>query len=83
VTAQYDAKEGGIKLSNSNGSDIKLGYKSGGDVDVKNYQADGKVQAAAADQMNSGASAACHGPHHLRLGQQLLAERNRPTPAST
>jgi flagellin len=58
VTAQYDAKEGGIKLSNSNGSDIKLGYKSGGDVDVKNYQADGKVQTAAAFQMNSGASAA-------------------------
>jgi flagellin len=29
VTAQYDAKEGGIKLTNANGSDIKLGYNSG------------------------------------------------------
>jgi flagellin len=58
VTAQYDAKEGGLKLSNSNGSDIKLGYKSGGDVDVKNYAADGTKQAAAAFQMNSTNTAA-------------------------
>jgi flagellin len=58
VTAQYDSKEGGIKLSNSTGSDIKLGYDSGGDVDVKNYKADGTKQTAAALQLNSTNTAA-------------------------
>ncbi|CAH0299224.1 B-type flagellin [Massilia sp. Bi118] len=58
VTAQYDSKEGGIKLTNSNGSDIKLGYKSGGDVDMKNYKADGTKQTAAAFQLNSTNTAA-------------------------
>jgi flagellin len=46
VTAQYDAKEGGLKLSNSNGSDIKLGYDSGADIKAKNYKADGSLPAS-------------------------------------
>jgi len=58
VTAQYDSKEGGIKLSNANGSDISLGYKSGGDVDMKNYKADGTKQTASAFQLNSTNTAA-------------------------
>jgi flagellin len=58
VTAQYDSKAGGIKLSNANGSDINLGYKSGGDVNAKNYQADGTLQTSAAFTMNSTASTA-------------------------
>jgi len=45
VTAQYDSKEGGIKLTNANGSDINLGYKSGGEVKAKNYKADGTLPA--------------------------------------
>jgi flagellin len=57
VTAQYDAKQGGIKLTNSNGSDINLGYKSGGEVMAKNYKADGTVQAAAAFKMDGTAGA--------------------------
>ncbi|MGB9108499.1 MAG: flagellin [Telluria sp.] len=60
VTAQYDSKEGGIKLTNSNGSDINLGYKSGGDVEAKNYKADGSLPSGTTGQftMNSTASAA-------------------------
>jgi flagellin len=47
VTAQFDSKEGGIKLTNANGSNIDIGYKSGGDIDMKNYKADGTVPAGA------------------------------------
>jgi len=46
VTAQYDSKEGGIKLTNTNGSDIKLGYDSGNDIKAKNYKADGTLPAS-------------------------------------
>jgi flagellin len=45
VTAQYDSKQGGIKLTNSNGSDIQLGYDSGADIKAKNYKADGTLPA--------------------------------------
>jgi flagellin len=44
VTAQYDTEHGGMKLSNSNGDNIDLGYKAG-DVTVKNYKADGSTEA--------------------------------------
>jgi flagellin len=46
VTAQYDSKQGGIKLTNSNGSDIQLGYDSGADIKAKNYKADGTLPAS-------------------------------------
>ena len=51
VTAQYDSKNGGIKLSNSTGENISLGA-SAGTVSVKNYKADGAVQTAAAFSMD-------------------------------
>jgi flagellin len=51
VTAQYDSKNGGIKLSNSTGENISLGA-SAGTVGVKNYNADGSVPAAAAFSMD-------------------------------
>jgi flagellin len=60
VTAQYDSKQGGIKLSNSNGADIKLGYDSGGDIKAKNYKADGTIPSGTTGEftMNSTASTA-------------------------
>jgi len=51
VTAQYDSKNGGIKLTNTSGENIDLGFKAG-TVSVKNYEADGDVQAAAAFSMD-------------------------------
>lgn len=51
VTAQYDSKNGGVKLSNSTGENIALGA-SAGTVNVKNYEADGDLQATAAFQMD-------------------------------
>jgi len=52
VTAQYDSQNGGsVKLSNASGEDISLARKADdtttGAVDVKNYNADGNVQADA------------------------------------
>jgi len=43
VTAEYDSKNGGVKLSNASGENIQLGQKSGS-VDVQNYEADGDLQ---------------------------------------
>ena len=57
VTAQYDSKNGGVKLSNSSGENIKLGH-SAGTVNVKNYEADGDLQAAAAFEMDGTAGKA-------------------------
>jgi flagellin len=51
VTAQYDSKNGGIKLSNSTGENISLGATAG-TVKVKNYKADGAVQTATAFSMD-------------------------------
>ncbi len=56
VTAQYDSEKGGLKLTNANGSDISVGYDSGGDVKMANYNADGSV--GNQFTMNSSASAA-------------------------
>lgn len=46
VTAQYDSKNQGIKLSNANGENIDLTWVSGGDITAKNYEADGDLVAA-------------------------------------
>jgi len=43
VTAEYDSKNGGVKLSNASGEDINLGQKTG-TVNVQNYEADGDLQ---------------------------------------
>jgi flagellin len=85
VTAQYDAKEGGIKLSNSNGSDIKLGYKSGGDIKAKNYKADGTLPASGSPTeftMNSTASAASMG-HITFDSDSSFSLKEGTAPAST
>ncbi|KFI07018.1 flagellin [Massilia sp. BSC265] len=51
VTAQYDAKNGGVKLTNASGNDIKLENKNdattGKAMAVSGYKADGDVIAAA------------------------------------
>jgi len=45
VTAEYDSKNGGVKLTNASGENIQLGSKAGsGAVDVQNYEADGDLQ---------------------------------------
>jgi flagellin len=58
VTAQYDNKNGGIKLSNSSGEDIDLDWVSGGDIAVKNYKADGDVVATGGVTFNTTNTAA-------------------------
>jgi flagellin len=58
VTAQYDSKNGGIKLSNSSGEDIDLDWVSGGDIAVKNYEADGDVVATGGVTLNTTNTAA-------------------------
>jgi len=49
VTAQYDSKEGGIKLTNATGENIAIanGATANTKLEVRNYQADGKVPTAA------------------------------------
>ncbi|MDN4035780.1 flagellin [Massilia sp. YIM B02443] len=49
VTAQYDSKEGGIKLTNATGENIAIanGATANTKLEVRNYQADGKVPATA------------------------------------
>jgi flagellin len=52
VTAQYDTKNGGLKLSNSSGENIALKNTNGADnvkFGASNYKADGTVLAATAD----------------------------------
>jgi flagellin len=59
VTAEYDSKTpGSIKLSNSNGDNIDLGYVSGGSISVKNYNADASATAGAAATLAAGSSTA-------------------------
>ena len=58
VTAAYDSKNGGIKLSNANGEDIDLQWVSGGDIAVKNYEADGDVVATGGVTFNTTNTAA-------------------------
>jgi flagellin len=58
VTAQYDSNAGGIKLTNSNGDNIDLGFASGGNISVKNYNADASATAGTGVTLNSTTSTA-------------------------
>ncbi|MCC7702144.1 flagellin [Janthinobacterium sp. GW460P] len=60
VTAQYDTKNGGIKLSNSNGADIKLtnGATANTKFDVASYKLDGTKTTAVDNKGASGVAVA-------------------------
>jgi flagellin len=60
VTAQYDSKAGGIKLSNSTGEDIAItnGATANTKLEVRNYQADGGVPAAVDQNLTAAAATA-------------------------
>ncbi|WP_292041035.1 flagellin [Massilia sp. UBA6681] len=61
VTASYDAKNGGVKLTNAEGNDIKLTNSGTTSINMGGYKADGDVIAAGGVALAAAASLVANG----------------------